>query len=297
MQRYDYFNYYDKVSDLIFLHSRYKDLLLSTNIYTIILMNTIDYLNEKINNAKELDFGIIFNASIELFKKTWIQGFLLQLFTVIIMLPLIIVLYIPLFTFIFDQAQSGNSDPEMFSDFFAGMSFLYILFLIVGVFVLGAVSVALNAAFFRIMRALDEGKTVTTSDLFCFLNGNHLSKTFMLTLVTALISIPSALLCYIPLIYMIVPFSFFALVFAFNPELSVVDIVKASFKLGHKKWLLTFGLLVVSWIITVIIGSVTCGLASLFIAAFIYHPVYLIYKDVIGFDNDDEINNISEVNE
>ena len=86
------------------------------------------------------------------------------------MLPLIIVLYIPLFTFIFAQAKSGNSNPEMFSDFFVGMSFLYILFVIVGVFVLGAVSVALNAAFFRIMRTLDEGETIKTSDFFCFIN-------------------------------------------------------------------------------------------------------------------------------
>ena len=258
-------------------------------------MNTIDYLQEKINNAKALDFGTIFSASIELFKKTWLQGFLLQLFTVIIMLPLIIILYIPLITMIFTQARSGNSNPEMYSDFFAGMSILYILFVIVGVFVLGAVSVALNAAFFRIMRALDEGKTVTTSDFFCFINSKHLSKTFMLTLITVLISIPSVLLCYIPLIYMIVPFSFFALIFAFNPELSVGDIVKVSFKLGHKKWLLAFGLIFVSGLLAEIVGLLLCGIGTLFTAAFVYHPVYLIYKDVIGFENADEISTFEDV--
>jgi len=253
-------------------------------------MNTIDYLQEKINNAKALDFGTIFNASLELFKKTWLQGFLLQLFTVIIMLPLIIVLYIPLFTFIFAEAQYGNNNPEMYSDFFAGMSIMYILFVIVGIFVLGAVSVALQAAFFRIMRALDEDRTVTISDFFCFLNGKHLSKTFLLMLVTVLIAIPSVLFFYIPLIYMIVPFSLFALIFAFNPELSVGDIVKVSFKLGHKKWLLTFGLIFVSSLLAQIVGFLLCGIGILFTAPFVYHPVYLIYKDVIGFNNEEEVN-------
>ena len=38
-------------------------------------MNTTSSLQEKIRNAKALDFGTIFSASIELFKKTWIQGF------------------------------------------------------------------------------------------------------------------------------------------------------------------------------------------------------------------------------
>ncbi len=270
---------------------------MGTNINTTNLMNTIDYLQEKINNAKALDFGTIFNASIELFKKTWLQGFLLKLFEVIIMLPLIIMLYVPLFAMIIAQAESGNRNPEAFNNFLAGMSIIYILFVIIGVFVLGAVSVALQAAFFRIMRALDEGRIVTTSDFFYFLKGKYLSKTFLLVLVTVLIAIPSVLFFYIPMIYMIVPFSLFALIFAFNPELSVGDIVKVSFKLGHKKWLLIFGLIFVSSLLASIVGMLLCGIGTLFTAAFVYHPVYLIYKDIIGFDNDDDISTIGEANE
>jgi hypothetical protein len=51
----------------------------------------------KIANAGKMDFGTIFNQSIELFKKSWLQGFLMQLFVVILMLPFIIILYVPLF--------------------------------------------------------------------------------------------------------------------------------------------------------------------------------------------------------
>lgn len=260
-------------------------------------MNTINSLLEKIAAAKELDFGTIFSESIELFKKTWLQGFLLQLFTLLVMLPLIIVLYVPLIGVMIAQQESGYSDNEAFSNFFAGMSILYVLFVIVGIFVLGAISVALNAAFYRIMKKLDYDEQVTTSDFFYFVKGKYLSKTFMIMLVSILIAIPAALLCYIPLIYAIVPLSFFALIFAFNPELSVGEIVKASFKLGNKKWLISFGLIFVSSLLAQIVGFLLCGIGVLFTAPFVYHPIYLIYKKVIGFDETSAIEEIGTIQE
>jgi hypothetical protein len=258
-------------------------------------MNTISFLKEKINAAKALDFGSIFSASLELFKKTWLQGFLLQIFNVVVMLPLIIILYVPLITVMITQAKDGYSDPDAYSNFFASMSILYILIVVIGVFVLGAVSVALNAAFFRIMKKLDYGEQVSTSDFFYFLNSKYLSKTFVLMLVSVLIAIPSVLLCYIPLLYVIVPMSFFALIFAFNPDLSISDIITISFKIGHKKWLLAFGLIFVSSLLAEIVGFLLCGIGLLFTSAFVYHPVYLIYKNVIGFNNTDEIDSIEEI--
>ncbi len=257
-------------------------------------MNTTDSILDKIRSAKPLDFGAIFSASIELFKKTWVQGLLLQLFTIVVMLPLIIILYIPLFTYAFAQMESGYGATNLYSDFFAGASIIYLLFVFVGMFVLGAVSVALNAAFNRIMKKIDHNEQVVTADFFYFLKGKYLSKTFMLMLISMLIAIPSALLCYVPLLYVMVPMSFFAIIFAFNPELSVGDIVKISFSIGNKKWSLTFGLLVVSWLVTVVLGTITCGLATIFVAAFMYHPVYLVYKDVVGFNKESGLEEISE---
>ncbi len=257
-------------------------------------MNTSTTLLDKIRNAPALDFGIIFSAAIELFKKTWIQGFLLQLFTFIVMLPLIFILYIPIITMAIAQAKNGYSDANLYGEFFAGLSILYVLFIIVGVLVLGAVQVALQAAFFRIMKQLDHDGQVATSDFFIFLKGNYLSKALMLTLISVLIAIPAVLLCYIPLIYVMVPMSFFTMVFAFNPELSVGDIVKVSFSIGNKKWLLAFGLMFVSYILSQIVGVLLCGIGLLFTAAFIYHPFYLIYKAVIGFDHTSEIEGIGK---
>ena len=260
-------------------------------------MNTLSSIKEKVARSKDLDFGTIFSESIELFKKTWLQGFLLQIFTIVVMLPLIIVLYIPLIGLVIAQAEGGYGDPDAFSGFFAGMSLLYILFVFVGIFVLGAVSVALNAAFFRMMRKLDDNQQVSTSDFFYFLKGKHLSKLMLLMIISTLIAIPAALLCYIPLIYVIVPMSYFSFVFAFNPELSVGDIVSASFSIGNKKWLISFGLVIVASLLSQIVGALLCGIGVLFTATFVYHPTYLIYKNVIGFEEGSEIAQIGTSNE
>ncbi|WP_299549120.1 hypothetical protein [Seonamhaeicola sp.] len=260
-------------------------------------MNSVDTLIEKINGAKALDFGDIFSNSIELFKKTWLQGFLLQVFTVIVMLPLIIVLYIPLIGMIIAQQESGYANTEAFESFFAGMSFLYVLFIIVGSLVLGAVSVALNAGFYRIMKKLDHDEQVSTSDFFHFIKGKYLSKVFVLMLVSFGIAVLATLLCYLPIFYVMVPLSLFAIVFAFNPDFSVGDIVKVSFKLGNKKWLLIFGLLIVSGLLAEIVGILLCGIGLLFTAAFPYHPIYFVYKESIGFEETTAIEEIGTITE
>ncbi|MGB5419264.1 hypothetical protein [Algibacter sp.] len=255
-------------------------------------MNTIETILGKIDSAKDLDFGIIFSESIELFKKTWLQGFLMFLFMLLIMLPLIIVFYIPLIGMVIAQQNSGYGDTAAVEGFFAGMSVMYILFVIVAALVLGSVSVAIIAGFYRIMRKLDNNEQVVTPDYFHYVKKDYLGKTFMIMLATIAIAIPSALLCYIPLIYTMVPMSFFAVFFAFNPELTLGEIVKASFKLGNKKWLITFGLIVVSAILANIVGYLMCGIGLLFTSAFTYHPIYLIYKKVIGFDESSAIDEI-----
>ncbi|GAA3648028.1 hypothetical protein [Flavivirga jejuensis] len=260
-------------------------------------MNTINSLLEKIENAKALDFGTILNESIELFKKTWLQGFLLQLFTIILVMPLIVVLYLPLIGVLIAQQEGDTSGFESFNGFFVGMSLLYVLIVIVGVFVFAAISVALNAAFFRIMKKLDYNEAVTTSDFFFFVKAKHLSKIFVLMLASFGIAILAALLCYFPIFYVIIPLSYFSLMYAFNPELSVGEIVKASFKLGHKKWLITFGVIMVASMLSQLVGFLLCGVGIFFTASFVYHPTYFIYKKVIGFKRTDAIDEIGILSE
>lgn len=252
-------------------------------------MNTIDNILDKIKNARPLDFGTVFSDSIELFKKTWLQGFLLQLFSIIIVLPLIGVIYLPIIGMVLAQSENGYNDADAFSDFFAGMSFIYILFIIAAIFALSAIAFALKAGFFRIMNKLDFNEQVSISDFFYFFKAKYFSKTFMLMLASFGIAVLAVLLCYLPVFYVMIPLSYFTLIFAFNPDLSTKDIIKIGFKLGNKKWFLTFALMIVSGFLAEIVGLLMCGIGLLFTIAFVYHPMYLVYKNVIGFNGYDVI--------
>lgn len=253
-------------------------------------MTALNIILEKIQNAKSLDFGDIFNDSFKLFQKTWLYGFLMQLFSVIIMLPIILIFYLPLLFLFVAQVESGAYESHVYDDFLAGFSLIYLMLIFAGIFFLSTLSTALIAGLHRIMKRIDFDEEVKASDLFYFFRGKYLSKLFLLLLANMGISVIALMLCVLPIFFVIVPLSYFTLVFAFNPDLGVGDMITISFKLGTKKWLLSFGLIFISSILISLIAGITCGLASIFIAAFIYHPTYFIYKEVVGFGtNDDDI--------
>jgi len=257
-------------------------------------MNTLNTISQKIQNAKELDFGTIFSESIELFKKTWVHGLLLQVLAILIMLPVILVLYVPLITAAIAQEQNGGYDPEAMNAVFAGFSILYMIGFFVAIVILTAVTTALSAGLYRIIKMIDHGETVMTKDLFYYLKGSYLGKFLVLMLISIVIAIPSALLCYLPLIYVMVPMSLFVPFYAYNSNLGTMDVITASFKLGNKKWLLLFGLIFISSMLAQIVGLLACGIGILVTAPFVYHPVYLVYKKVIGFDDEDVIAKLGE---
>ncbi len=73
---------------------------------------TTSEFQSKVANANALDFGTIFNQSIELFKKSWIQGFLMQLFLMLFFLPFFLMLYLPVIFTIISQSQAGEYNPN-----------------------------------------------------------------------------------------------------------------------------------------------------------------------------------------
>ncbi|MFD2552373.1 hypothetical protein ACFSQP_11140 [Bizionia sediminis] len=244
---------------------------------------------QKIAQAPTLDFGTLFNEALNLFKKTWLQGFLLQVFTAMLLLPIILVFYIPLLGVVMAQATSGHPDSEAMAAYFAGFSFFYLAFFGVGLTLISVLVIALNAGFFRIMKRLDHNEAVLTRDFFYYFKAAYLGKILLIMLATVLISLLAVLLCVLPVIYVAVPIYFFTIVFAFNPELSVSQIITVSFKLGNKKWLLVFGLTIVASFLAQIVGFLLCGVGLLFTAPFVWHPMYLVYKHVVGFPEEQPV--------
>ena len=88
-----------------------------------------------------------------------------------------------------------------------------------------------------------------------------------------------------------VPLQLVVVIFAFNPDLSVSEIIKASFKLGHKYWFVIFGLMFISGFLAQL-GMFLCFVGIFFFTfSFIYIPLYYVYKDSIGFEDNDQEKN------
>ena len=87
------------------------------------------------------------------------------------------------------------------------------------------------------------------------------------------------------MIYLVVPLSLFSAFFAFDEELTAMEITKASFALGNKNWLIIFGLIVVSSLVAQL-GVLACFVGFLFTAMFTRIPLYFIYKEAIGFSSE-----------
>ncbi|HNQ26638.1 MAG TPA: hypothetical protein PKL92_01835 [Aquaticitalea sp.] len=244
-------------------------------------------LQSKIQNAPNLDFGTIFNQSIELFKKVWLQGLLTLIISSALMVPFYILMYLPLIALgLMEQMSVGQSgDPSFF------IVLPMVLIVLVFVFFAMCISFSLLAAFYRICRNKDLG--IEASDnYFYFLKKQYLGKVMKLALISVGIVMLAMLLCGLPIIYAMVPLSFFSIIFAFNPELSSTEIAKASFSLGNKKWFLTFGLIVVASFLAQIVGLLMCFIGVFVTAFFAYIPVYFVYKGSVGFENGDELEQI-----
>ena len=82
-------------------------------------MKSFDIISKKINEAPSIDFGDLFNESVAVFKKVWLQGFLFQLITIALSLPLLF------FNFINFSDFSNDSVPLQFGTaavFYYGIS-------------------------------------------------------------------------------------------------------------------------------------------------------------------------------
>ena len=255
-------------------------------------METINAILGKIENAKALDFGDIFNKSIELFKKVWLQGLVMLLLTLVLMLPFYIIMYLPLIAMgLFDNELLNQGQEQNLT-----ILVPFYIFIFVFSFFAMIIGFGLKSAFYRICKIKDLNEA-GTDDYFYFFKRPYLGKTIKLAAMTFGISLVALLLCVLPIFYAMVPIALINVVYAFNPDISASEIVKIGFKLGNKKWLLTFGLLFVSSILAQLVGMIMCFIGVFVTASFAYLPMYFIYKESIGFEEADEINSIGDTSE
>ncbi|MFI1771987.1 hypothetical protein [Thalassobellus citreus] len=250
-------------------------------------MDTLDSLQRKIDNAPALDFGTIISDCIDLYKKVWLKGFIVVLF-IIIAAMLVGFFFATIGLGVKTDLFVEGFNFESFSEFYS-MNAIYSL---PQTILTSTITLLFIGAFYRICKQVDSGVS-ENDDYFYFFKKEYFSKIFMLGIIYAAIVTVAQLLFVIPYIYVFVPLSYFAIILANNPDLSEVEIVKASFAIGNKKWLITFGTMFVAGIISML-GILGCGIGLLFTMGIVYLPVFFIYKDVVGFHETSEIDRIGE---
>jgi hypothetical protein len=248
-------------------------------------MNTIDILLNKISNAKELDFGDIISETIEVFKKVWLKG-----------LITIVLIIIPVFLIGFLLGLLGlGTDPYLFDNGFdiTAIASYYssnVIYNIPQTIIGSTLTLAYVAAFYRICKSIITGEN-ETDNFFYFFTKEHFVKVFILGIIYTAIATVAQLLFFVPYLYVFVPLSYFAVVLSQNTNLSEIEIIKVSFALGNKKWLLTFGTMLVAGILGML-GIIGCFVGLFLTISIVYLPSLLIYRSVIGFNETSPIDEI-----
>ncbi|MEL0457317.1 hypothetical protein WJN01_13845 [Flavobacteriaceae bacterium SZ-1-7] len=253
-------------------------------------MNSYQSLERKIDNAKPVDFSEIIDNVIELFKKVWLKGFL-----VILLVSVCAIVASILFSLI-GLAPNSNVFMDGFSleaymQFYSSSA----LYSIPQNILIATLTLAFVSAFYKICKQFVSGETVV-DDYFYFFKKQYFSKLLMLGIIHTAISTVAQLMFLVPIIYVFVPLAYFSIIFANNPELSEMEIVKASFKLGNKKWFISFGTMFVCGLMGAL-GILGCGIGILFTISIAYLPAFFIYKEVIGFDDTSEIDLIGRADD
>lgn len=243
-------------------------------------------LIDRIENSKNIDFGDILSKSFELFKKTWVEVLLHALITFLVIFPFLLVVYIPLFPIYAGMLTDGGSsyEAQSFVENISGM----MLFVWIGVifflsFLIQPFILSIAGNFLRVCKNKDLNQEVATDGYFGLLK-KHFGKMVLLSLATMGIALLAALLCYLPIFYVMVPLQLFLPVLVFNESMTVSEIIKASFKLGNKYWLMLFGLIIVSSLLASL-GILLCGIGIIVTSYYQYIVIYYFYKDSVGFDD------------
>ncbi|HLV38286.1 hypothetical protein [Xanthomarina sp.] len=242
-------------------------------------------IETRIKNAPPLDFGNLINDVIELFKNIWLKGFISVLLILVFALGIIFV-----FSLIGLAPQNLTFQETFELENFYNSYFLNVLYGIPQTILVSTVTLAVLAAFYRICRQFVLGETVE-ANYFYFFKKEYFSKVFMLGMIYTAIAAVAQLMFILPYLYVYIPLSFFAVVLANNPDMGELAIVKLSFKLGNKKWFITFITMLVAGIIGML-GIIACGIGVVLTISIAYLPSFLVYKEVVGWDESNEIDTI-----
>jgi len=212
-----------------------------------------------------------------------------------VLIPFLAIVYIPLFPAYIDMIKHAGDpyyQPSFLEGFSGSMIVIWVVLIFVLSFVMQVFNISIYGHFLKILKNEDLGITEEVGSYFTIAK-KHFRKIILISLATMGIAIGATLVCYFPVFYVAVPLQLVIPIFIFNQELGISDMIKVAFKLGNKYWLVFFGLLIVSGIISSL-GMILCYVGIVATMFFSYVVTYYMYKDTIGFENENESENTNK---
>jgi len=250
-------------------------------------MKTKTDLDRIINQGYHLDFSQTFDEILSYFKKTFLLNGLVILITSLV---LVLMLF-----FIFGASEflKSYSNPELMASMFEDTTFLiYYALAILFVVILFA---PLTAGFIQLNRDIDTESEVGISSVF-----KHYKSKYFMSIVgfTLLIQIISSLVTFIPfggtiLSYVISLFTFLGIPLIIFANLSVLEAIEYSVKIVAKNPFAILAILIVS-ILIALAGLIGLCIGMLFTIPIMYSAYYVIYKNIVGFGDEDIIFDIEK---
>ncbi|MGO4819508.1 hypothetical protein [Flavobacterium sp. W22_SRS_FP1] len=241
-------------------------------------------------NGYQLDFANVFNLAFENYKKIALYaGSMILVFSVIIF-AIIAAIIISIFGI---TALTTMLNPENFKAEAASDNFLLIS--MVGGILLACLVSPFTAGLIKMAYCAERDEEFHFSSIFEYYRAPYFKELFIATLLIS--SISSALataLSYaeIALIGSLINWiiSFFTILtipLIIFGDVKAVDAISTSVTIVLKQPLVLLGLILVAGIAS-IIGFIGCCIGIFFTLPFVYSMYYAIYNEIIGFDHEDD---------
>jgi hypothetical protein len=257
------------------------------------MRSTEERINEIKQNGYQLDFGTVFEAAFENYKKiVWYAGLMLLVFMVLfwILMAAGVLTYIGI-----DKLETFNKDLLQYTNQ-KEQALNFVLPLYAGIIVLSGIINPFMTGFYKMADCGQKGEEFHVSTMFTFYKPPYFISIFIATLLLSSLSYGISILFQLAdlktvgsLISMIISFfTFMTIPLIVFGNLNAIESIKSSIIIVSKQPLVLLGLLIVA-IIAAILGIFGFCLGVFFTIPFVYSMCYTIYFSIIGNDIENKL--------
>lgn len=251
-----------------------------------------DRIEEIVRNGYQLDFEKVFNKAFENYKKIALYAGLMIFVFMVILMAIIASVGISLFGI---AALSQESFQELNVNL-ENLSGVNLLIYIGASILFSSLISPLAAGLIKMAYCAERDEEFHVSTVFSYYTAKYFSQIFTATFLILLVSnglsiafnYSGIILVGTMISYAISFFTILTIPLIIFSDLNALDAIKYSFSIVLKQPLILLGLLLVA-IIGALVGFIGCCIGVFFTLPFMYSMYYAMYDEIIGFDNEEEI--------